>query len=89
MNNKDFLFATFNFLLDQAAAVWPTPKATQSYRLMGLITSSANRQNTNNSDLLHHSPGTLQNTVLLPELTVPVELDVILQRVAGVRVQGP
>lgn len=29
MNNKDFLSATFNFLLDQAAAVWPTPKATQ------------------------------------------------------------
>lgn len=29
MNKKDFLFAAFSFLLEQAAAVWATPKATQ------------------------------------------------------------
>lgn len=33
MNNKGFLFAAFKFFLDQAAAVWATPKAIQSYRL--------------------------------------------------------
>lgn len=73
MNNKDFLFAAFSFLLEQAAAVWATPKAIQSYRFTWLITLFANRQNMGNSDLLNHSLGTLQKTASLLELIASAE----------------